>query len=159
MLFRSELYQIPLFILLGILCGVMSYYFTSINSRIGAVFKRIDKQYKKWILGGAVLGILIFVFPPLYGEGYEGITALMHGQAESLFDNSLFYRFRTIDWVVILFVIATMFFKVVAMASTNAAGGVGGTFAPSLFVGAFLGAIVALIYNATFVRWLGWENI
>ena len=154
-----ELYQIPLFILLGILCGVMSYYFTSINSRIGAVFKRIDKQYKKWILGGAVLGILIFVFPPLYGEGYEGITALMHGQAESLFDNSLFYRFRTIDWVVILFVIATMFFKVVAMASTNAAGGVGGTFAPSLFVGAFLGAIVALIYNATFVRWLGWENI
>ena len=154
-----ELYQIPLFILLGVLCGVMSYYFTSINSRIGVLFKRIDSQYKKWILGGAVLGILIFIFPPLYGEGYEGITALMHGQAESLFDNSLFYRFRTIDWVAILFVIATMFFKVVAMASTNAAGGVGGTFAPSLFVGAFLGAIVALIYNATFVRWLGWESI
>jgi len=154
-----ELKQIPLFILLGVLCGLMSYYFTSVNSRIGGLFKRIDKQYKKWIIGGAVLGILIFIFPPLYGEGYEGFTALMHGQAESLFDNSLFYRFRTIDWVVILFIIATMFFKVVAMASTNAAGGVGGTFAPSLFVGAFLGAIVALVYNATVVVWLHWDPI
>ncbi len=73
--------------------------------------------------------VLIFIFPPLYGEGYEGFTSLMHGQAEKLFDNSLFYRFSDIDWVVILFVIATMFFKVIAMASTNAAGGVGGTFA------------------------------
>ena len=77
------------------------------------------------------------------GEGYEGFTSLMHGQAEKLFDNSLFYRFSDIDWVVIIFVIATMFFKVIAMASTNAAGGVGGTFAPSLFVGAFTGASIA----------------
>lgn len=154
-----ELKQIPLFILLGVLCGVMSYYFTSINSRIGGLFQKIDKQYKKWIIGGAVLGVLIFIFPPLYGEGYEGFTALMHGKAESLFDNSLFYRFRAIDWVVILFIAATMFFKVVAMASTNAAGGVGGTFAPSLFVGAFMGAIVALVYNATVVVWLHWDPI
>ena len=154
-----ELNQIPLFILLGILCGLMSYYFTSVNSRIGELFKRIDSPYKKWLIGGAVLGVLIFVFPPLYGEGYEGFTALMHGQAETLFDNSLFYRFRTIDWVVILFVIATMFFKVVTMAATNAAGGVGGTFAPSLFVGAFMGAIVALVYNATLVAWLHWEPL
>ena len=145
-----ELWQIPLFILLGGMCGLMSWYFTTMNTRVGGIFKRLDKQYKKWILGGAILGILIYVFPPLYGEGYEGFTSLMHGNAQQLFDNSFFYRFRDIDWVVILFVIATMFFKVIAMASTNAAGGVGGTFAPSLFVGAFTGAVLALLYNAVF---------
>ena len=145
-----ELWQIPLFILLGVCCGLMSWYFTSTNLRVSTLFKKIDKQYKKWIVGGTVLGVLIFIFPPLYGEGYEGFTSLMHGQAEKLFDNSLFYRFSDIDWVVILFVIATMFFKVIAMASTNAAGGVGGTFAPSLFVGAFTGASIALLCNAFF---------
>ena len=147
-----ELWQIPLFILLGVLCGLMAWYFTTMNARIGGFFKRMDKQYKKWIWGGAILGILIFVFPPLYGEGYEGFTSLMHGNAQELFDNSLFYRFRSIDWVVVLFVIAAMFFKVIAMASTNAAGGVGGTFAPSLFVGAFTGAALALVCN-TFLHW------
>lgn len=49
----------------------MAWYFTSMNSRVGGFFKSIDKQYKKWLWGGAILGILIFVFPPLYGEGYE----------------------------------------------------------------------------------------
>ena len=148
-----ELWQIPLFILLGVLCGLMAWYFTSMNSRVGGFFKSIDKQYKKWLWGGAILGILIFVFPPLYGEGYEEFTSLMHGNAQELFNNSLFYRFRDIDWVIILFVIATMFFKVIAMSTTNAAGGVGGTFAPSLFVGAFTGASLALVCNTLF----GWE--
>ena len=145
-----ELWQIPLFILLGVLCGLMAWYFTSMNSRVGGFFKGIDRQWKKWMWGGAILGVLIFIFPPLYGEGYEGFTALMHGNTQVLFDNSLFYRFRDIDWVVILFIIATMFFKVIAMASTNAAGGVGGTFAPSLFVGAFTGATLALVCNMLF---------
>ena len=145
-----ELWQIPLFILLGVLCGLMAWYFTSMNSRVGGFFKGIDRQWKKWMWGGAILGVLIFIFPPLYGEGYEGFTALMHGNTQVLFDNSLFYRFRDIDWVVILFIIATMFFKVIAMASTNAAGGVGGTFAPSLFVGAFTGASLALVCNILF---------
>ncbi len=154
-----ELHQIPLFVLLGGLCAAMSYYFTSVNSKVGLFFKGINSQYKRWAIAGTALGILIFMFPPLYGEGYEGFMALMHGKAETLFDNSLFYRFREIEWVVILFVIATMFIKVVTMATTNAAGGVGGTFAPSLFVGAFLGGVMALIYNATLVVWLGWEPI
>ena len=145
-----ELWQIPLFILLGMLCGLMAWYFTSMNSRVGNFFKGIDRQWKKWLWGGVILGVLIFIFPPLYGEGYEGFTALMHGKTETLFDNSFFYRFRDIDWVVILFIIATMFFKVIAMASTNAAGGVGGTFAPSLFVGAFTGATLALVCNMLF---------
>ena len=150
---RQIWHTFPLFVLLGIFCGLMSYYFTTVNARVGAFFKKIDSPYKKWLIGGAVLGILIYIFPPLYGEGYEGFMSLMHGNTTELFNNSLFYRFSQIDWVVILFIVGTMFFKVIAMASTNAAGGVGGTFAPSLFVGAFMGAITALVCNTLF----GWN--
>ncbi|MFI3280766.1 MAG: chloride channel protein [Rikenellaceae bacterium] len=148
-----HLSQIPLFILLGILCGIMGYYLTNINEKVGALYKKLDKQYKKWIVGGVIIGLLIYIFPPLYGEGYEGITSLMHGKPQELFANSLFYSFKDIDWVVILFILATMLFKVIAMASTTAAGGVGGTFAPSLFLGAFSGALIALIFNFIF----GWQ--
>ncbi|MFR9523544.1 MAG: chloride channel protein [Rikenellaceae bacterium] len=150
---RFHLNEIPLFILLGILCGLMGYYLTNVNEKVGALYKKLDKQYKKWIVGGVIIGLLIYIFPPLYGEGYEGITALMKGEPQKLFDNSLFYAFKDIDWVVILFLLATMLFKVIAMASTTAAGGVGGTFAPSLFLGAFSGAFIALTFNFVF----GWE--
>ena len=145
--------QIPLYILLGVCCGLMSYYFTSVNSGVGKFVKRIDSQYKRWIFAGVVLGLLIFIFPPLYGEGYRSLTAFMHGDVQALFSNSMFFKFRTIEWVAIIYATAIMFFKVVAMATTNASGGVGGTFAPSLFVGAYMGAIVALICNTCF----GWN--
>ncbi|MBE6189921.1 MAG: chloride channel protein [Rikenellaceae bacterium] len=145
-----ELWQIPLFILLGVACGLMAWYLTSMNSRVGAFFKQQPTQYRKWLIGGVILGLLIFIFPPLYGEGYDAFVGLMHGRTDQLFNNSLFYRFSHIEWVIILFVVATMFFKVIAMATTNAAGGVGGTFAPSLFVGAFTGAALALICTALF---------
>ena len=142
--------QIPLYILLGACCGLMSYYFTSVNSKVASFVKRIDSQYKRWAFAGILLGVLIFIFPPLYGEGYRSLTAFMHGNVQALFANSMFFKFRTIEWVAIIYAIAIMFFKVVAMATTNASGGVGGTFAPSLFVGAYMGAIVALICNACF---------
>ncbi len=153
---KFELAQIPMFIVLGVLCGLMSYYFTSVNTAVGRFFRRFDSQYKKWAVGGVLIGVLIFIFPPLYGEGYEAMTALMRGETHSLFDNSLFFRFSSIEWVVILFVVATMLFKVVAMAATNSAGGVGGTFAPSLFVGSFIGALTALVFNMIF-RWVGFD--
>ncbi len=142
--------QIPLYVLLGVCCGLMSYYFTSINSKVGVRIKNIGSQYKRWAVAGVILGVLIFIFPPLYGEGYEGMTALMHGKVSELFNNSLFFKFSNIEWLALLYVTAIMFFKVIAMATTNAAGGVGGTFAPSLFVGAFMGAIVALTCNICF---------
>ncbi len=149
---RFIINHIPLYVLLGVCCGFMSYYFTSINSIVGSFVKNISSQYKRWAFAGVVLGVLIFIFPPLYGEGYEGMTSLMHGNVKALFDNSLFFRFSNIEWLAIVYVTAIMFFKVVAMATTNASGGVGGTFAPSLFVGAFMGAIVALVCNVCF-KW------
>ncbi|MFI3259603.1 MAG: chloride channel protein, partial [Rikenellaceae bacterium] len=142
-----SLWQIPLFIILGILCGLMAYYLTAMNDWVGSQFKKLDKQYKKWIVGGVVIGLMIYLFPPLYGEGYESITALMNGEPTKLFDNSLFFQFRNIDWVLIIYLIATMFFKIIAMGSTLAAGGIGGTFAPSLFMGAFTGATLAVVCN------------
>ncbi|MBR5139040.1 MAG: chloride channel protein [Alistipes sp.] len=142
--------QIPLYILLGVSCGLMSYYFTSVNSKVGKFVKGLGSQYKRWIFAGVLLGLLMFIFPPLYGEGYRSLTLFMHGDVQALFSNSLFFKFRTIEWVAIIYATAIMFFKVVAMATTNASGGVGGTFAPSLFVGAYMGAIVALICNALF---------
>ena len=142
--------QIPLYILLGVCCGLMSYYFTSVNSKVGKFVKSLGSQYKRWIFAGVLLGLLMFIFPPLYGEGYRSLTLFMHGDVQALFSNSLFFQFRTIEWVAIIYATAIMFFKVVAMATTNASGGVGGTFAPSLFVGAYMGAIVALICNALF---------
>ena len=148
-----HLAEIPVFIVLGVITGLMGYYLTYANEKVGALYKRLGNQYQKWLVGGLVIGLLIYIFPPLYGEGYEGITALMNGEPYKLFDNSLFYTYKYVDWVIILFLLATMLFKVIAMASTTAAGGVGGTFAPSLFVGAFSGAFLALLCNMLF----GWH--
>ena len=147
---ENDLFQIkhiPLFILLGALCGSISYYFTTVNAKVGKLVHSIKSQYVRWAVAGVILGILIFVFPPLYGEGYEAFTSLMRGDKLTIFENSLFYSFREIDWVILIYIVAIIFFKVIAMATTNAAGGVGGTFAPSLFVGAFTGAAVAILCN------------
>ena len=148
-----QIKHIPLFILLGCICGAMSYYFTSANAAIGKRISSIKRQRNRWIIGGTILGLLIFLFPALYGEGYEAFVSLMHGDKHTIFERSLFYAFRDIDWVVLIYIIATMFFKVIATATTNAAGGVGGTFAPSLFVGAFTGASLALFCQICF----GWN--
>ena len=142
-----QIKHIPLFILLGALCGGISYYFTTVNAKVGRLVHSIKSQYVRWGVAGVILGVLIFVFPPLYGEGYEAFTSLMRGDKLTIFENSLFYSFREIDWVLLIYIVAIIFFKVIAMATTNAAGGVGGTFAPSLFVGAFTGAAVAILCN------------
>lgn len=132
--------QVPLFLLLGCFCGVMAFYFTSVNSKVGGFYNSIQQQWRKWLYAGISLGVLIFIFPPLYGEGHDSFGALMMGNTDSLFNHTLFHSLSSTDWFLIVYLIAIMLFKVVAMATTNAAGGVGGTFAPSLFVGAFAGA-------------------
>jgi CIC family chloride channel protein len=142
--------NLPMYAMLGLFCGLISYYFTSVNSAISKFFGRFDKLWQRWLIGGAALGVLIFLFPPLYGDGYDSFPALMRGRMDTLFDNSLFYEYRAIPWLIIIYLVAILFFKVIAMATTNAAGGVGGTFAPSLFVGAFTGASVAYFCNYVF---------
>ena len=142
-----QLSTIPMYIVLGIMCGLAAYYFTSVKDWVGKLFSRFDKQYKKWIAGGIIIGVLVFIFPTLYGEGYESFTSLMHGNTDNLLDTSLFYRWRDKEWVIALVLLATMMFKVVATMTTTAAGGIGGTFAPCLFVGAYMGALIAFSCN------------
>ena len=145
--------QVPLFLLLGCFCGLMAFYFTSVNSKVGGFYKSVKQQWRKWLYAGITLGVLIFIFPPLYGEGHDSFGALMTGNTESLFNHTLFHSWSTTDWFLIIYLVAVMIFKVIAMATTNAAGGVGGTFAPSLFVGAFAGATIAVVCQVVF----GWD--
>ena len=83
------------YIVLGLICGLMSYYFTQINSKIGQLFARIKSMYRRWIAGGLIIGVLIFLFPPLYGEGYDTIELLLNGTSNAEWDtvmnNSFFY--------------------------------------------------------------------
>ena len=153
---RSDMFQVeqvPLFIILGCFCGLMAFYFTSVNSKVGGFYKGVSKQWRKWLYAGITLGVLIFIFPPLYGEGHNSFGALMTGNTTTLFNHTLFHSWSSTDWFLIIYLIAVMLFKVIAMATTNAAGGVGGTFAPSLFVGAFAGATIAVVCQAVF----GWD--
>jgi len=142
--------NIPYYAVLGVIGGVLSYYFSKSSMWLEMRMSQIKKQYKKVLIGGSVLGILIFVFPPLYGEGYETITKLLHNESDSIFNHSLFYNIKEHFFTIALYVVGLLVFKIVAMTMTNFAGGVGGTFAPSLFVGAMLGFFFALTVNQLF---------
>lgn len=142
--------DIPFYAILGVIGGGVSYFFAKTSMKLEGRIKSIKKKRYRVLIGGLILGALIFVFPPLYGEGYEIITDLMTGRHTSIFDQSLFYEWRNTFGVVALYVVGILIFKVVAMTLTNASGGVGGTFAPSLFVGAILGYLFAIVCNHFF---------
>ena len=139
--------RIPFVILLGIFCGFVSLYFITLIDRIEGRFKRMRNRWVRFAVGGITLSILIFLLPPLYGEGYEGISRLINGDVTGIFNNSLFYSYRNNTLAVLLFLFALGAFKVFATAATNGGGGVGGTFAPSLFVGVMAGVFFAYLIN------------
>lgn len=142
-----SVHRIPYLILLGIICGLVSLYFTRGMNRIEQFFKKIRNPYSKLAIGGLMLSGLIFIFPPLYGEGYETISQLLNGNAGSTLDRSLFLQLGDSPLVIIAYLTLIVGFKIFATAATNGAGGVGGIFAPSLFVGALTGFIVAHTLN------------
>lgn len=144
-----ELSRIPYLILLGIVCGLVSLYFTRGMNWLEGIFKKIKKPYQKVAVGGTMLGVLIFLFPPLYGEGYDTITALLSGECSCLFNQSLLYDYRFYPAVILIYLSLIIFFKIFASAATNGAGGTGGIFAPSLFVGCITGFVVAEALNLT----------
>ena len=111
------------------------------------IFSRIKNYWVKFAFGSVVLSGLIFCFPPLYGEGYGAITELLNGSPSSLFDGSVFYGFRDNVWFVLLFLLMIILTKVFATSATNGGGGVGGTFAPSLYVGCMVGFFFAFLLN------------
>ncbi|MBO7523181.1 MAG: chloride channel protein [Bacteroidales bacterium] len=135
--------NIPWYIALGIFTGLASIYFTKMTLFLEDRFATIKNQYVKLLIGGVILGGLIYLFPPLYGEGYDTIKALLNGEANGLLQNTVFSSFGTGLTPVILFMLGLLLFKVFASSATNGAGGVGGTFAPTLFLGGVCGYIVA----------------
>jgi chloride channel protein, CIC family len=142
-----DLSRIPWVLLLGVSCGLVSLYLIRGMNKVEGWYKRIKHPMRKLALGAVVLGVLIFLFPPLYGEGYLAIESLISEKPLMLAEGSLFYAFKDNVWLFVGYLGLVVFFKVVAAASTNGAGGVGGVFAPSLFVGALVGYMVATIVN------------
>lgn len=139
--------RIPFTILLGLLCGFVSLYFTKAIGWMENIFSKIHKPWHRFALGSVILSGLIFCFPPLYGEGYEAITDLLNGDPTTLFDGSVFYSFKDNVWFVLLFLLMIILTKVFATSATNSGGGVGGTFAPSLYVGCMTGFFFAFLIN------------
>lgn len=139
--------RIPYVIMLGVVCGFMSLYFTRAMNMMENFFRRFKNRWYKTIIGCAILSALVFFFPPLYGEGYGSITGLLAGDTSSIVDGSIFYNDRYQFWFLALFIGLVVMFKAFATSATNGAGGVGGTFAPSLYVGCLTGFLYAFILN------------
>ena len=141
--------RVPACILLGVTCGLVSLYFIRTMNACEDMFGRFkDKPYVKFIIGGLILSTLIFLFPSLYGEGYNSINLLLNGKTEAdwdqLLDGSLFYGHSE---YLILYIALVLFTKVFATTATNGGGGCGGTFAPSLFIGCFTGFLFSRLWN------------
>jgi CIC family chloride channel protein len=145
-----SLSNLPWYALLGVLAGVVSVYFSRVTIYIERLYQKISSASARVFAGGLVLSVLIFLFPPLYGEGYDTIMNLMTGNVGSIFESSLFAGISDSLIVMLLFPLALVIFKVVATSSTNGAGGVGGIFAPSLFVGGVTGFLAASVLNEIF---------
>ncbi|MBN1118727.1 MAG: chloride channel protein [Bacteroidales bacterium] len=139
--------NIPFYILLGIFTGFISLYFTRVTMWIEKVIGNLKNSYAKWIIGGTLLGLMILLLPPLYGEGYDTLNALLNGNSDELTLGSMFYNHSDKFWIMILFFVLILIFKVFATAITTGAGGVGGIFAPTLFMGGVAGYLLAKILN------------
>ena len=139
---------------LGLFVGLISAYFMYVYFRVDKRFRKIKSPWLRFAAGATGLGILIFIFPALYGEGYEAINAALKGDTSILFENSFFCIFETNKWCIIALLLVIILLKAFATSLTFAAGGVGGTFAPALFIGAFSG-----MFFATLVNTLGLGNL
>ncbi len=135
------------YILLGIFCGLFSVLFTRGNLFVEGSFKKIKSPFLRILIGGLSLGGMIFLFPSLWGEGYYTINQIVNDLGHHIVNNSLFFEFRDDKLVLIGLVATIMLVKIVATATTNGAGGSGGIFAPTLFVGSLAGFLVSLILN------------
>ncbi len=142
------------FIFLGIIGGLVSIYFTEVYDRIQKIFDKISSPVKRLLVGGIGLGILVYFIPPLYGEGFEVINNLLVGNHEEALRNNFMQLDLSNVWIVILLLFGLVFFKIIASAFTFGAGGVGGIFAPTLFMGSVMGNCVAKIINTT-----GFSNV
>lgn len=144
---RFSLSQLPYYGLLGVFCAAVSLYFLRVTDGVEGWFSRRSNPWLRWLLGGLLLGIMVLLFPPLYGEGYTSITELLHGNTATLFSGTFYRSFADNPWCIIGILFALILLKAVATATTIGSGGVGGTFGPSLVLGGLSGYFVAMLCN------------
>ncbi|MBR0223122.1 MAG: chloride channel protein [Bacteroidales bacterium] len=142
-----RLANIPFYLLLGIFCGFMSLYFIRITLKVEDRMRRFRNPFWRWALCALLLGVLIFLFPPLYGEGYQSLSLMLNNNpgavSRAVFGDHLLSN----QWLFLLYFAAILLFKVFATAFTNAGGGVGGTFGPTLVSGGLAGFVIARMIN------------
>ncbi|MBE6231346.1 MAG: chloride channel protein [Bacteroidales bacterium] len=141
------LHNIPFYLILGLFCSACSVYFTRMTLWLEDKIKSIERPFVRWGISALCLGLLIFLFPPLYGEGYGSIHELLNGGTIDLDGQTVLSFFMRRSWLVPVFFILVILLKVFSMSFTNAGGGVGGTFGPTLFIGAISGFVVSRIIN------------
>jgi len=146
------------YILLGLLCGFISLYFSRMTGLVEATVGKLKNPFVRIVIGGAILGGLIFLLPPLYGEGYTTLNALINNQISNVSAGVFWLEGQQHMGVFLMFLLAVVLFKVFATSLTNGSGGVGGIFAPTLFMGGIVGFIVANLVNMTGISHLPGEN-
>ena len=139
--------NLPFYAMLGLLCGLVSIYFTKANMSIEKQFQRIPTGFLRMLTGGIITSMLVFLFPPLFGEGYETLNNLLDGNGMRVLDGSIFSAMGNNYFLLLFFLILILIFKVVAMSATTGGGGVGGVFAPSLFMGGITGFFLSKAVN------------
>lgn len=144
-----EVGSILFYLLLGLLIGLYTVYFSKISQRVKNWFSKIKNPYNKVWISGISLGVMIFIFPALYGEGYLSIQQILDGRFDSIVKNSLFSEYKDIAWVVLCYTVLTLFAKSFAALFTINGGGNGGVFGPSLIMGGLLGFAFAFGVNQT----------
>ena len=135
--------NIPWYVVLGVVTGLLSVFFSKMTLFLESRYEKIKNQVIRFAVGGSVLGLLIYLFPPFYGEGYNTIMSLLQGNADAVFENSVFFRMADNYLIYILFFAGLVLLKVIASSSTNGAGGIGGIFAPTLFIGGVAGFVIS----------------
>lgn len=145
---KFVLIDVFFYVLLGVITASVSVYFSKIYFAVRIFFKRFDNPYKRLLIGGAVLGTIVYFIPPLFGEGFVTINNVLKGNISEVLTNNIFHTFSDEIWVVALLLLGLILFKVVAMSFTFGAGGVGGVFAPTLFTGSISGYMVAMLVNS-----------
>ena len=142
-----ELRNLPFYILLGLFSAACSVYFTRMTLWLEDKIKSMQKPFVRWAVSASCLGLLIFLFPPLFGEGYEHLHELLNGGTIDLEGQTILAFFLRKAWLVPVFFLLVLLLKVFSMSFTNAGGGVGGTFGPTLFIGAIAGFVLSRTIN------------
>jgi CIC family chloride channel protein len=150
--------NLPFYILLALFSGLTSVYYSRTFIKIDSIFDKIKRPYARAIVGGTVLAVLIYLFPPLFGEGYNSIISISQIHPEAILNNSLFADFKNNEWIILFFLGAIVLAKVIATTVTLSGGGNGGSFAPSLMTGAFLGFFFSKFINLTGIAKLPESN-